>query len=53
MMYHVYSSYFGGSSFGEAAKTDSGKKIKLLYNIRGHASATGRRWGSIYLSVNR
>jgi hypothetical protein len=28
MIYPIYSAYFGGSSFGEAAKTGSGKKIK-------------------------
>jgi hypothetical protein len=32
MIYYVYSVYFGGSPSGEAAKTGSGKKIKLLYS---------------------
>jgi membrane protein insertase Oxa1/YidC/SpoIIIJ len=30
MIYPVYSAYFGGSPTGEAAKTGSTKKIKLL-----------------------
>jgi hypothetical protein len=32
MIYFVYSICFGGSPFGEAAKTGSSKKIKLLYS---------------------
>jgi hypothetical protein len=32
MIYPVYSDCFGGSSSGEATKTISGKKIKLLYS---------------------
>jgi hypothetical protein len=32
MIYPVYSACFGGSPLGEAAKTGSGKKIKLLYS---------------------
>jgi hypothetical protein len=32
MIYHVYSTCFGGSLSGEAAKIDSGKKIKSLYS---------------------
>ncbi len=32
MIYPVYSACFGGSPSGEAAKTGSSKKIKLLYS---------------------
>jgi hypothetical protein len=32
MIYVIYSACFRGSPFGEAAKTDSSKKIKIIYS---------------------
>jgi hypothetical protein len=55
MIYLVYSAYFGGSPFGEAVKTCSGKKINktiiLTDKIRGHPPVAGRIRGPIYSSV--